>query len=395
MLSGFFDEEIIMDFSLSRKQEVFRDEVRSFFNREKQLAKEALKEYELGQGFGSSCWEMLQKVGERGWLCPTWPKKYGGLELSFMYRYLIQEEMHRAIGLFSTVGAGMAGPIIMKQGSKEQKEKYLLPIAKGEVEFALGYTEPDAGSDLASLKIQAEDKGDYFLLNGEKMFNTRVHFAQYHWLGVRTKEILPLHKGISLMIVDLKNTPGIKITPYYTLSGTRTNGIFYDNVKVPKKALVGEKNKGFYYILEALAYERIVTVAGLERDFNELVDFVKSSNMGKDPLIRQKMADLAIDVEAVRLFALKVAWMLDNDVIPSHEAAMLKIHASETDQKLVNIAMQIMGPYGQLKKGSKWAQLDGKFEWRYKDSLEFLIVMGTSEILRNVIADRGLGLPRV
>ena len=382
-----------MDFKFSIEEEKFRQEVRDFFIRHEEVAAGAMKEWESGEGFGPNCWEILGEIGRKGWLCPTWPKEYGGLELSYMYRYIVMEQMHYFTNIYSTVGAGMAGPIILEHGSEEQKREFLLPIARGEIEFALGYTEPQAGSDLAALGINAEDKGDYFLINGSKLFNTRTHYSQYHWLGARTAATKPKYKGISLFIVDLK-TPGITISPIWTVGGTRTNEVFYDNVKVPKEALVGEVNRGFYYILEALDYERISTVAGLERDFQEIIEYVKDRGKNKDPLVRQKLANLAIEIESAKLFALRVAWMLDKGQVPNYEAAMLKMQVSEIEQRLVNTAMQIFGLYGQIQRGSKWSQLNGKFERIYRDSLESLITRGTSEIMRNIIAQRGLGLPR-
>jgi len=381
-----------MDFSYSPEEEKFREEVRGFFEQEAKCASEAKKEWDSGLGYGPNCWQILQKVGERRWICPTWPKKYGGLDLSYMYRYIIMEQMHYYLNIYSTVGAGMAGPVIMRHGSEMQKNEFLLPIARGEIEFALGYTEPQAGSDLAALMIRAEDKGDHFVINGSKLFNTRVHYAQYHWLGARTKITNPKYKGISLFIVDLK-TPGITVAPIWTVGGTRTNEVFYDNVEVSKEALVGEVNRGFYYILEALDYERISTVAGLERDFAEIVEYVKKTGKSRDPLIRQKIAGIAIEIETARLLALKVAWLLNKGQVPNYEAAMLKMLVSETEQNLVNTSMQIFGPYGLIQKGSHWAQFNGKFERNYRDSLEALLTRGTSEIMRNIIAVRRLGLP--
>ena len=382
-----------MDFNYSEDQEEFRKRLDRFFTKEKDLSEAANKEWDSGIGFGDACWQILKKIGEKGWLCPTWPKEYGGMGLSYIYRYIIQEKMHYYLNIYSTVGAGMAGPVIMNHGSQEQKEYFLPKIAGGQIEFALGYTEPEAGSDLASMDMQVEEKSDHFLINGQKMFNTRSHYAQYHWLGARTAKTDPGYKGISLFIVEF-STPGISLTPYYTLGGERTNGVFYDNVKVPKQALVGEQNKGFYYIIEALAYERISTVAGLERELAHLVDLANKTGKGKDPIVRQKIAQLGIDIEAARLFAQKVAWMLDNKKIPSHEASMLKIMVSETEQQLLNTAMQIMGPYGQLQENSKWTAMDGKFEWAYRFSVQELIIRGTSEIMRTIIAERGLKLPR-
>ncbi len=382
-----------MDFKFSPEEENFKEEVISFFTQEENLAGKSRKEWDSGIGFGPNCWELLKKVGIKGWLCPSWPKKYGGLDLPYIYRYIIMEQMYYYTNIYSTVGAGMAGPVILKQGSEEQKNKFLPQIARGEIEFALGYTEPQAGSDLASLSIRVEDKGDYFLINGAKLFNTRAHFAQFHWLGARTEATPTRYKGISLFIVDLK-TPGITINPIYTVGGIRTNEVFYDNVKIPREALVGEKNRGFYYILEALDYERISTASGLERDFKEFVAFVKDRGLAKDPVIRQKLAAVAVDLECARLLSLRVAWMLNNEQIPNYEAAMLKMVVSETEQDMVNGAMQILGDYGQLQENAKWAPLNGKFEKYYRNSLENLITRGTSEIMRNVIATRGLKLPR-
>ena len=382
-----------MDFAYSNEQKAFSEQLDRFFEENKGLAKSAAQEWDSGEGFGDACWKILKKIGQNGWLCPTWPKRYGGLDLSYMYRYLIQEKMHYYLNIYSTVGAGMAGPVILNHGSEKQKEQFLPQISGGEIEFALGYTEPEAGSDLASLEMEVQEKSDHFIINGQKMFNTRAHYAQYHWLGARTAKTDPAYKGISLFIVDL-STPGISISPYYTLGGERTNGVFYDNVKVPKDALVGELNKGFYYIIEALAYERISTVAGIERELKHVVELANKSGRGKESIVRQKIADVAIDIEAARLLALKVAWMLDNKKIPSHEASMLKIMVSETEQRLWNTAMEIMGPYCQLQKKSKWAVMEGKFEWGYRFSVQELIIRGTSEIMRTIIAERGLGLPR-
>jgi alkylation response protein AidB-like acyl-CoA dehydrogenase len=382
-----------MNFQFSPEEEKFQEEVQKFFLAEEKVVTAAREEWDLGQGFGPHCWEIMKKIGAKGWLCPMWPKEYGGLGLSYMYRYIIMEQMQYFLNMWSTVGAGMAGPIILHHGSEKQKMQYLPAIARGEIEFALGYTEPQAGSDVSSLNIRAEDKGDHFLINGTKLFNTRTHYANYHWLGARTEVITPKYKGISLIIVDLKS-PGISVSKILTVGGRRTNEVCYDNVVVPKENLVGEKNRGIYYIMEALDYERITAILGLERDFGDLVDYAKKQGKDLHPQLRQDLADVATDVEASKLLALRVAWMLNNGTVPNYEAAMLKMVVSEVEQNMANLAMRIMGPYGQLKTGSPWTPSEGKFEWIYRDTLENLITRGTSEIMRNIIAQRGLGLPR-
>ncbi|MHC1585490.1 MAG: acyl-CoA dehydrogenase family protein [Candidatus Syntropharchaeia archaeon] len=381
-----------MEFEYGKEEREFQEEVRNFFKEEK-ATEEMRKEIESGLGFGPATWEILQKMGKRGWLTPTWPRKYGGLELPDIYRYIVMEELDYWTGLRVLVGAGMAGPIILKYGSEEQKENYLPRIARGEIEFALGYTEPNAGSDLASLEIRAEDKGDYFLMNGQKMFNTACHYAQYHWLGARTEDTKPKHRGISLFIVDLK-TPGISLDPIWTMSGMRTNMVYYDNVEVPKECLVGEKNRGFYYIMEALDYERIYTISGMKRLLDEIVDVAKELGKNKDPVVRRRLAELRTRLEVARLFALRIPWILDQGKTPNYEAAALKITYSELLQDIIAAGTQILGPYAQLKRGSKWAILDGKLEWWYREAPRDLLTRGTCEIMRNIIATRGLGLPR-
>jgi alkylation response protein AidB-like acyl-CoA dehydrogenase len=382
-----------MNFQFSPEEEKFQEEVRKFFLAEEKVVTAAREEWDAGQGFGPNCWEIMRKIGAKGWLCPMWPKEYGGLGLPYMYRYIIMEQMQYFLNMWATVGAGMAGPIILHHGSEQQKKQYLPAIARGEIEFALGYTEPQAGSDVSSLNIRAEDKGDHFLINGTKLFNTRTHYANYHWLGARTEVITPKYKGISLIIVDLKS-PGISVSKILTVGGRRTNEVCYDNVVVPKENLVGEKNRGIYYIMEALDYERITAISGLERDFADLVDYAKKQGKDLHPQLCQDLADVATDVEASKLLALRVAWMLNNGTVPNYEAAMLKMVVSEVEQNMANLAMRIMGPYGQLKTGSPWTPSEGKFEWIYRDTLENLITRGTSEIMRNIIAQRGLGLPR-
>ena len=161
-----------MDFKFTAQEEQFRQQVQEFFLQEEKDVRGAREEWDSGQGFGSHSWAIIKKIGVKGWLCPTWPQKYGGLELSFIYRYIIMEQMHHFLNWFSTVGAGMAGPVILNRGSEAQKNNYLPRIAGGEIEFALGYTEPDAGSDMASLAIDADDKGDHFIISGSGMTST-------------------------------------------------------------------------------------------------------------------------------------------------------------------------------------------------------------------------------
>lgn len=384
-----------MDFQFTEEQKRLSEEVRSFLKRE--VTPEVVKETESNLGLGPHSWEFMRKAGARGWLCPTWPKQYGGLESSNIDRLIIWDEIayHGAMEIWA--GVRMAGPTILLFGSDEQKREFLPPIARGEVDYAAGLTEPDAGSDISAIRLRAVEDGDDYVLNGQKLFNTACHFAQYHWLGARTDPDAPRHRGLSLFIVDMKS-PGITIRPIWTFGGWRTNEVFYDKVRVPKKNMVGEKNRGFYYLAISLDFDRAATTGGIRRSFEQLVEYARETQqsgalLGKDPLVRSKLAELAIEVEIVRCLTYRHAWLRDRGLIPNYEASMIKVFSSELRQRLFQCGMEMLGLYGQLKEGSKWAPLNGSIEHEARSSSHATIFGGSSEIMRNIIALRGLGLP--
>ncbi len=384
-----------MDFGFSKEEEAFRKGVRDFLRKE--VTPEVREEADSGIGWGPHIWELVRKLGARGLLTPTWPKEYGGLGLPSVYRFIVHEELDYAEALpheALTVGAGVAGPTIMLYGSAEQKSTYLPRIARGEIEFALGYTEPEAGSDLASLQLRAEERGDRFVFNGQKVFNTRCHFAQYHWIAARTDVNVPKHRGISLFIVDL-GSPGITLRPLWGIDGTRTNEVFYDNVAVPKENLVGEKNRGFYYTVTALEFERVLSVGRLSRTFEELVLYVnQSARLRSDRLVRQKVAQLATEIEVAKLYVYRLAWLQTKRTVANYEAAASKLFSSELSQRMAATGVEIMGLLGLLQKESGKAPLEGKFEYLVRETLLNTIAGGTSGVMRNIIATRGLDLPR-
>ena len=384
-----------MEFGFSSEERAFRKEVISFV--EAELRPEVVGELATGNGPGPATKEFNRKLGAKGWLTVNWPKKYGGLGGTFVQRLILIDELTYRRAWLPWHGACIAGPTILHYGSDDIKDQYLPRIASGEIDFAVGYTEPDAGSDLASMDMRAIEDGDDYVINGQKMFNTACHYADYHWMGARTDPSAPKHKGISLFIVDLAS-PGIDIRPIETLS-MRTNVVYYQDVRVPKRNLVGEKNRGFYYIATALDFERSFSMNEFRRDFDELVDCVKElSRRGvlsaSDPLIRQRLAEVAIEVEAAWLLSYRVAWMLDQNRIPNYESAMLKLYVTEARQHLGLIAQQTLGPLGQLRKGSRWTPMSGRPVEVYLGGFVDTVVAGTNEIQRNIIAMRGLGLPR-
>ena len=386
-----------MDFSFSEEEERIIKEVRTFIKSEvtQELVDESL---DLGLIYGGhEGRKFIGKIAAKGWLTPHWPKEYGGLGASELLTYMIRDELAYAIVPTIFVGAHMAGPAILRIGTEEMKKEYLPRIARGEIEFALGYTEPDAGSDLAALSLRAEDKGDYFLMNGQKTFNTHCHVADYHWLAARTNIDGPRHKGISLFVVDLK-TPGISADPMITMAGWRTNAVYYDDVRVPKENLVGQKNQGFYYVMTALDFERMAPSGTYRRLFEELLEYAKETTVAGNPLsknllVRQKLAELAIQLEVCKLLYYRLPLMLDKGLVPNYESSMEKLFVTEVMQRIARIGMEILGPYGQLEKKSKWAPLAGKIGLFYRWSVVETIYGGTSEIQRNIIAMRGLGLP--
>ena len=387
-----------MDFLFSTEDKKFEKEVDEFID--SAVTEEIVNEVESGLGFGPHSWEFLQKIGAKGWLTPTWPKQCGGLEASHLRRLIILDRLayHRCPSLL--VGVSIVGPTLMAFGTNEQKERFLLPIARAEIEVSLGYTEPDAGSDLASLRTKAVRDGESYIVNGQKMFNTRVHYSNYHWLLVRTDPDAPKHKGLSLFILDLKS-PGITVTPIWCIDGHRTNMVYLDDVRIPKNCLVGEENQGWRVATYALEYERIMfgVVGAYKRLFEELIAYTKVTRrngkfLAEDPLIRQKLAQLAIELSVVRVLGYRTAWMLDNNKRSTYESIVLKIFNTEFSKRLANTGMQILGPYGPIRKGSKWAQLRGAVELEYRACLFKTIGAGSTEVLKTAIAQRGLGLPR-
>lgn len=383
-----------MDFDLSDYRE-FREEIGTFLSREVTVG--LVSEAESGQGWGYRAWEFVRKLGAKRWLAPSWPEVYGGLSLTPLHRLIVREELDYSGALpegASMIGVDIVGPILMLHGNDGQRRRYLTRIANGEIEFALGYTEPEAGSDLANIRLTATEENEHYVLNGQKIFSTRAHFAQYHWLAARTGTGRSRHWGLSLFIVDLRS-PGIEVQPLWTLGGTRTNHVFYDNVSVPKENLVGEKHRGFYHMLTALDLERIFPVGGLKRTLDRLVQYAKDhSRLRQDPVVRQRLASLATDVEVARLLAYRLAWLQGNRALLSYQAAELKLFVSELWQKVVELAMDSLGMVGQLQTSSGIAPLGGTMERLCRESPVYSVAGGTSEVMRNIMAVRGLGLPR-
>lgn len=387
-----------MNFGLSKVEQEIVAEVREY------VVREATDELREELAVNETCYggplsrAFIKPFASKGWLVPNWPRQYGGLESSEMVSYLIRDELAQADIVIAFAGAHMGGPMILRDGSEAMKQEFLPRLASGEIEFCLGYTEPGAGSDLMGLKMLAEDKGDHFLVNGQKVFNTHAHVADYHWLAVRTDPTVPKHHGISILVVDL-DSPGITVRPLHTMAGSRTNEVFYDDVRVPKDRLLGQMNMGLRYIMGALDYERMFLYGQYENFFGELLAYVKTAVIdgkpaSQDPLIRQRIAQMRMELEACRLMYYQLACMLDKGTIPSYQSSMEKMFVTEYAQRLADAAMEILGQFGQLTEDSKEVRLRGKAEQLYRKAVVETIYGGSSEIQRNIIAQRGLSLPR-
>ena len=390
-----------MDFRLTPEEAAFEKEVKEFLDKE--CTKEVVHEHESGLGLGPHSRGLLRKMGEAKLMAPAWPKEYGGRGLSPVTRFILSEQLAYHHGPYPLSCVEVAGPGIRHYGTEEQKKEFIPRIARGELEFATGYSEPEAGSDVASLKIRAVEstaveKGDKFIINGQKIFNTHAHYADYMWLATRTDPTVPKHKGISLFILDMK-TPGLTIRPMYTMAGVRTNEVFFDNVEIPRTRLVGEKNKGWDYIVGALNYERGGTVGDLQAGYDELVEYVsKAKAEGKlycdETWLSEELAQIATELRIGRWLIYRVAYLQDTGKPLTYEASLGKLYASQIRLHVFNVAMQGIGLYGQLRDWSKYIpELGTDMLPRYFDSVRWSIIAGTSEVQRNIMAMRGLGLP--
>ena len=340
-----------------------------------------------------------QKMAERGYIGMSWPRQYGGQERPGIYEYLLNEELSRVGAPLIGKGVGCVGQTLIRHGSEKLKAEFLPKILRAEVEFALGYTEPGAGSDLASLKLKAQRQGDGWLLNGQKMFTTSAHFADWYWLAACTDPGAKKHKGISLFLVPMDD-PGITIHPIETLGEHVTNQVFIDDVWVHDDYLVGEVNKGWTYICEALDYERFTfyTFSPLEEKFNALMSLVQHTrrngkNISEDTLVQRRMARLATDVETAKMLQRRVIYAASEGAVPSIEAAMCKLFSTELHQRLSRAAMDFLGEEGLLHKSCAEAPVGGKWEWSYRATALDTIGAGTSEIQKNIIARKKLELP--
>lgn len=383
-----------MEFRFTPEQETFRQEVRDFLQ---ETVTPEFRQRLRASGDETFSPQFSRRLSERGWMGLNWPPEYGGLGKGAMERFILNEELvvHDAPIGYHFLGERQVGPSLMRHGTEQQKRDLLPKIARAEVSFCLGLSEPEAGSDLANVQTRAVRDGDYYIVNGQKIWTSHAHSADMCWLVVRTDPNAPKHRGISILIVDMKSR-GIGVQPLTNMAGMHGfSQVFLEDVQVPSANLVGEENAGWYILAEHLDFERagIDRIAYNQRLFEECLEFVRRApdlDNGRDRIIRQRLAELYVELEVGRLLAYRVAWMMDKGVIPNAEVSISKVFGSEWCQRMANAVLQVTEVYGAAAPRDL-AERATRF---YLISVGDTIRAGSSEIQRNIIAQRGLGLPR-
>ena len=340
----------------------------------------------------------LKRLGADGWLGVSWPKEYGGQGRSEIEHWLFAEELYNRRLPNGLLTLNAIGPTLMLMGTEEQKATYLPRIIKGELEFAIGYSEPDAGSDLAAMRTRAVRDGDHYVVNGQKMWTTGASVATHFWLAARTGKPEDRHRGVSLFITP-KDTPGITITPIYTQGGERTNAVFFDNVRIPADQRIGEENEGWAAIVAALNFERMFYHNEPRWELRQLEEWAAAHGLleGDDPeavALQMTMGEHAVDVEICRLFALRGATMLADGRVPYAEASINKVWWGELRQRICNTGLDLIGEEGVIPHGSPHAPAHGRLEHGLQSSPVWRFGGGTNEIQLDIIATQGLGMPR-
>ncbi len=391
-----------MDFRLSPSEEKWRQDVRAFLSEalpsdyEGDVGVGGPGDIDMGRAFN-------KKLAERGWMAPAWPRAYGGLDASFVEQLIFNEELsyYRAPEGMRVFAIGMIGPTLIVHGSDAQKREYLPRITGAEVIWCQGYSEPGAGSDLASLQTRAVRDGDDYVINGQKIWTTGAHVADWIFVLTRTNPDAPKHKGISFFLADMKS-PGINVRPIINMAGEHHfNEVFFEDVRVPARNMVGPENGGWYVAMTLLDFERssIGAVASGRRTLDDLTVYAKERRVNGKPLagqpqVRYKLAELTLEFEVGRWFGYSIASMQQRGQIPNREASQAKVFATELNQRLHNFGIGILGLYGGLEPRSRYAPLHGVIEIGHLVNVAPTIYSGTNEIQRNIIAQRGLGLPR-
>jgi alkylation response protein AidB-like acyl-CoA dehydrogenase len=397
-----------MDFTLTPEQQSFRDEVRDWL--ERNLPRSWVERLHGGSDIPRpDAYEFLRqwqgKLNEAGFMGLTWPKESGGRGLTFMEEMILQQEMAlaKAPPVLNILAVGMAGPTIIAYGTEEQKKRYPPKMLSCEEIWCQGYSEPNAGSDLASLQTRAVKEGEYYVVNGQKVWTSLAHMADWMMLLARTDPDAPKHKGITYFLLDMKS-PGVTVKPLKQITGdAEFNEVYFDNVRIHESHILGGLNNGWGVGLTTLMYERLALGFGIQVRLrialDALVELARHTvkngvPVTKDPVMRQKLAQMWIDTEVFKYTGARAITKLLKGELPGPEASTGKMMWVEGHQRLQELAMEIEGPFSQLTQGSPWAVAGGLWQHTFLRSRANSIEGGTTEIQRNIIGERVLGLPK-
>lgn len=391
-----------MDFAFSPEEEAFRAQVAAFLEKEvpREYRDKRLTFFDMS---AQSDWiqvhrAMAEKLGEKGWLSMHWPEEYGGHGVSPFYRLILREELSRYHSPgYDSIGCGIVAPALLLKGSEEQKKQHLPGIASGKTIWCETLSEPNHGSDLAAIEVFAKEEADCFVVNGQKIWTTNGHFADWNALIVRTdREASPNYRGLTFFLVDMK-TPGITVNPVINMAGHHEfNEVFFEDIRIPKENIVGGLNKGFYVVMSLLDYERTTdTVYAIAATYlKDLEEYARENNL-LNPFMENQFARFKAECEVARLLHYRCTWIKSQGMVPNHESAMSKMFSFELHQRISDFGMEVAGPYSQLTEESALAPMFGRIPSCYLRSFAYSLEQGTSEIDRDVIAQRGLGLPRL
>ncbi len=345
--------------------------------------------------------QLIRQMGSDGWLGLGWPVEYGGRGLGPLEQYLFFEEAERAGAPIPLVTLNTVGPTLMRFGSDQQKQRFLPGIVRGEIHFAVGYTEPSAGTDLASLTTRAVRDGDEYVINGQKIFTTGVHFADHIWLAARTDPTASNHEGLSVLIVDT-TAPGVSWTPIVVLDGHHTNATYFEDVRVPASALVGRENQGWRLMTAQLNHERVALASSgkVGRLLDEATCWARSELLADgrrvidEPWVQMALARVRAKVDALQLMNLRMAWEMAREAPNAADASAVKVFGTELYIEAYRLLLEVAGQRGYLRDGSPEAVLDGELEFAHRYATVLTFGGGVNEVQRTIIATAGLGMPR-
>jgi alkylation response protein AidB-like acyl-CoA dehydrogenase len=390
-----------MRFAYTPEQAALRDELRAYF--QALIPPEVRAELgpNIGEHQGPMFRRLVKQMGADGWLGMGWPTEYGGRGSSSVEQYIFFDEARRAGAPVPVVTLNTVGPTLIEYGSQAQKDRFLPAILKGECHFAIGYTEPGAGTDLASLRTRAVRDGDEFVINGQKVFTTGAHDADFIWLAARTNPDAPKHKGITVFIVDT-TLPGYKWTSIHTLDDGLTNATYFEDVRVPADAIVGELDQGWRLITHQLNHERVALACpGKAEDaFEKTLAWARAAAAPEGgrvtdlPWVRMSFARCRSSLEALKLLNWRLIWGLESGELNPADASAVKVFGTETFVQVYRALQEILGTAGAIREDSPGAALNGKLDHLYRAAYVLTFGGGVNEVQRDIIAVAGLGLPR-